>query len=121
MTHSETCRLCECRGDVMAWSTVAGETERAVRITLAAALGVAASGEFGHVGDIATELFIACERWDRWDASREVGRWLGSARGETAEALARAIRRAGAGPYLARYVELSRASRELARELPGTP
>lgn len=89
-----------------------------LRWARAAARGVAASGEFGHVEDIATELFIACERWDRWDASREVGRWLSNVRGETAEALARAIRRSGAGPYLARYVEFSPASRAVTRELP---
>ena len=29
MTHSEASRLCDRRGDVLAWSTVSGETERA--------------------------------------------------------------------------------------------
>lgn len=82
-----------------------------------AARGAAAAKEFGHVEDIATELFLASEHWDQWDASRETGRWLSETMGDSAGALARALRRSRSGQYFGKYVERSPASRLIKSEL----
>ena len=89
-----------------------------IRWIRAAAQGLAAAGEFGLMEDVATELFTASERWDRWDQAREIARWLDRSDGAQGQALARALRRSRTGQYFSRYATASRAlSPEIRREL----
>lgn len=68
--------------------------------------------------DLAAEYFSLEERLDRWPQLNRTTKWLRSLQEPGGQAMARAMRRAGSGPYYRRAIEGERiASRFLATEL----